>query len=299
MDLGGLVGIGACYWVDEVVLTFACTRCVAGVCVTLKGLAMRIVIDIMIGLMLVAVVAGGLYLYNSRQHRARQAEAVRGALQQLQEQAAYHTAVESAMAGRDVLLVHLHREWFGEHVPTNVLLEGDRPWIDLAPPGDLGEHPPDPVVSSELQAGFWYNPTTGTFRARVAPASSEALTLALYNDINGSALSGFDVIPDTSRQPLAHVLGQTPARQYAAMANKTWSEPVVEQGAPATDLITAKQPRSDTTSTADSTSQVNQVIAPILKKPAQSVVADEPALVAVDADLDVEARPTLQKLSSD
>ncbi|MFK7790477.1 MAG: hypothetical protein AB8C95_13405 [Phycisphaeraceae bacterium] len=225
---------------------------------------MRIVIDIMIGLMLIAVVAGGLYLYNSKAHDEQQTEVVRAALQQLQEQAAYHTTVQSAMAGQDVLLVHLHREWFGEDVPTNVLVEGDRPWIDLAPPGDLGDHPPDPVVSSQTQAGFWYNPTTGTFRARVTPAASEALTLALYNEINGTALPGFDPIPDTTRQPMAHTLGLTPARQYASMANKTWSEKRVDDDLPATDLITVEhfdtsKKVSDTAETAEKPLRINQV----------------------------------------
>lgn len=199
---------------------------------------MRIVIDIMIGLMLVAVVAGGLYLYNSREQGKREVESVRVALQQLQEQTAYHRAVQSAMAGRDVLLVHLHADWFGEDLPANVLLDGERPWIDLAPPGDLGKHPPDPVVYNNEQASFWYNPTTGLFRARVSPASSEALTLALYNEINGTALSAFEQIPDPTRQPLAHVPGKTPVKQYASMANKTWSEVSAEDDTLKTDLLT-------------------------------------------------------------
>ncbi|MEM6258051.1 MAG: hypothetical protein AAGI37_07020 [Planctomycetota bacterium] len=199
---------------------------------------MRIVIDFMIGLMLVAVVAGGLYLYNSREQNRQDVESVRVALQQFQQQAAYHRTVQSAVAGRDVLLVHLHPEWFGDNVPANVLLYGDRPWIDLAPPGDLGEHPPDPVVHGEEQAGFWYNPTTGVFRARVSPASSEALTLSLYNEVNGTALAAFEQIPDPSRQPLAHVLGKTPATQYASMANMTWSELSAPQVSLETDLLT-------------------------------------------------------------
>lgn len=199
---------------------------------------MRIVIDIMIGLMVVSVIAGGVYLYNSRAQEENKVDAVRTALEQLEQQSDYHHTVQSAMAQRDVLLVHIHEQWFGEDVPTNVLLDGDRPWIDLAPPGDLGEHPPDPVASSEQQAGFWYNPTTGVFRARVRPAASEAQTLAMYNEVNGTALLGFEQIPDSSRQPLAHVQGKTPAKQYASMANKTWSEPVTQDPLE-TDLIEA------------------------------------------------------------
>lgn len=197
---------------------------------------MRIVIDIMIGLMVVSVIVGGVYLYASRAQEDNQVQAVKTALAQLEQQAAYHQTVQSAIAQRDVLLVHIHEQWFGEDVPANVLLDSDRPWIDLAPPGDLGEHPPDPVVYGQEQAGFWYNPTTGVFRARVRPASSEAQTLALYNEVNGTALPGFEPIPDTTRQPLAHVPGTTPAKQYASMANKAWAEPVADEPL-ATDLL--------------------------------------------------------------
>ncbi|MBX2852437.1 MAG: hypothetical protein KTR15_11915 [Phycisphaeraceae bacterium] len=260
---------------------------------------MRIVIDIMIVLMLVAVVAGGLYLYNSEAQGEREVASVRVALQQLQEQAAYHTTVQSAMAGRDVLLVHLHEQWFGEDVPTNVLIGGDRPWIDLAPPGDLGEHPPDPVVYNRDQAGFWYNPTTGTFRARVSPATSEAQTLALYNEVNGTALSAFDVIPDTSRKPLAHAIGQTPVKQYATMANKTWSEATVEDDLPETDLIVAEQSEASANEGAvlggevNSGVDLNSVNTPDSQEPADTL----PELVEVD--LLPDSRPTLDRLKND
>lgn len=259
---------------------------------------MRIVIDIMIGLMLVGVVAGGLYLYNNQAEDEREVETVRSALQQLQEQAAYHQTVQSAMADRDVLLVHLHAEWFGEDVPTNVLLSDDRPWIDLAPPGDLGTHPPDPVVYDENQAGFWYNPTTGTFRARVSPATSEAQTLALYNEVNGTALEAFEQIPDPSRQPLAHTPGTTPAKQYASMANKTWSEPVAEETLD-TDLLTEASIAKPIAQNDDTGQQVNQVIDESVHKNN----SDQNAQVSPPFDVEVVSepskRPTLKNHSDD
>lgn len=254
--------------------------------------AMRIVIDIMIGLMVVGVVAGGLYLYNNREQSERDVESVRVALQQLQEQAAYHRTVQSAMADRDVLLVHLHAEWFGEDVPTNLLLTEGRPWIDLAPPGDLGQHPPDPVVYGETQAGFWYNPTTGIFRARVSPATSEAQTLALYNEVNGSALPAFEQIPDPSRQPLAHILGTTPAKQYASMANKTWSEPIEEETLD-TDLLVG-EPSAEPAAQIDAIeAQVNRQAEP--QDPNKNLDQNDQVLPEiVDDPIDgPEKRPTL------
>lgn len=186
---------------------------------------MRIVIDSLIVLMLVGVVIGALVMHNNSQTSERDVEEVRAALNRLNEQAAYHTAVQSAMAGHDTMLVHMHEEWFGEDLPVNVLLGEGHPWIDLAPPGDLSLHPPDPVATESSQAGFWYNPTTGTFRARVTPCANEAETLALYNQINDTALTGFEQMPDPSRKPIAHVLGSAPAQQYASLANQTWAAP--------------------------------------------------------------------------
>jgi len=189
------------------------------------GLTMRIVIDSLIALMLVGVLVGVLVMHHNRQQSERDVAAVCSALDRLQEQAAYHTAVQSAMVGHDTMLVHLHEEWFGQDLPTNVLVGQAHPWIDLAPPGDRGQHPPDPVATEQGQAGFWYNPTTGTFRARVTPCSSEAETLALYNQINGTSLAAFEQMPDPSRRPIAHVLGSVPAQQYASLANQTWAAP--------------------------------------------------------------------------
>lgn len=186
---------------------------------------MRILIDSLIGLMLVAVVVCVVVLNNDRKQGEQDVVQVKDALVQLDKQAEYRTALQSAMAGQDTMLVHLHQEWFGDDVPTNVLLDPNHPWIDLAPPGDLGIHPPDPVATHLGQAGFWYNPTTGIFRARVKPTANEGQTLALYNQINGTSLGSFEQIPDPSRQPIAHTPGSTPTKQYASMANRTWSEP--------------------------------------------------------------------------
>lgn len=186
---------------------------------------MRIVIDSLIVMMLVGVVAGIVVMRSGKKADEQGVAQVQASLDRLSEQAAYHTTVQSAMQGKDTMLVHVHEAWFGETLPTNSLLGDEHPWIDLAPPGDLGMHPPDPVATDLAQAGFWYNPTTGVFRARVTPRSSEAQTLARYNQVNGTSLDAFEQIPDPSRAPIAHVPGTTPAAHYASMANQTWNTP--------------------------------------------------------------------------
>ena len=295
VELVAIVGVD---WVDSSMLRVL-AEAVLGLSFFHCGFAMRIVIDIMIGLMLVAAVAGGLYLYNSRAQGERDIESVRVALQQLQEQATYHRTVQSAIADRDVLLVHVHAQWFGEDVPTNLLVSGDRPWIDLAPPGDLGEHPPDPVVQSERQASFWYNPTTGIFRARVSPASSEAQTLALYNNVNGTDLPGFEQIPDLSRLPLAHTPGTTPAKQYATMANKTWSEVPAKKAPPAIDLIKAEQQPETRAQVTDASATLDGDAGTRLEDQADHVPGETPYTDTETPAQKPESRPTLQNLNSD
>jgi len=48
-------------------------------------------------------------------------------------------------------------------------------------------HPSNKVLSASSAGAFWYNPTNGLVRARVASQGSDAATLAFYNDVNGSA----------------------------------------------------------------------------------------------------------------
>lgn len=189
---------------------------------------MRLTLDILIGLMVTGVLVAVIVMQSERSKNREAIEDVRASLKQLHEKTDYHTALESAMQGQDTLIVHIEESWFGDDLPKNALLDAKHPWIDLAPPGDLGAHPPDPIVTRPDQAAFWYNPTTGVFRARVKPHANEAKTLALYNEVNNTYLSGLEDIPDPSRNPIAHQPGKVPAKQYASMANKIWSKSEVD-----------------------------------------------------------------------
>jgi len=190
----------------------------AGAADGIEDVAMRLVIDMLIVLMVVGMIGGGLYLHQQgKQSKADQAQ-VRDALGELHDKTVYHTNMSDAVAGRRTILVKVMPEWFGEDLPSNVLAGSDRPWIDLAPPGDRGVHPPDPVIHSESQAGFWYNPTLGIFRARVMPQASEGKTLALYNHLNDCELAEIDPAPDLARQPLAYAPGIAPVVSYASPA---------------------------------------------------------------------------------
>jgi hypothetical protein len=129
----------------------------------------------------------------------------------------YHKALEDAEADRPRpdYPRQVRPKWFNQHLPLNVLVGKQHPWIDLAPKRDAAAHPPDPVIAGPDQAGFWYNPSTGVFRARVPRRGSRKKTLALYNAVNRSSLS---TLPGSGapkrangRGPVPLSLGQTVA----------------------------------------------------------------------------------------
>lgn len=163
--------------------------------------AMRLVIDTLIALMVVALVGGVLWTVQSGERAEADVLAVRDSLGQLTEQAKYQGALGHISNSPAGYPVHMMPEWFGETLPVNVLLPSDHPWIDLAPPGDTGFHPPDPVAQDETQAGFWYNPNTGVFRARVPAAPTRQAEQALYQQLNGTAIEIAELAADPERTP--------------------------------------------------------------------------------------------------
>ena len=144
-------------------------------------------------------------------------DGVKAALTRLYERASYYGALEHSMQATGTPFpLAIEPGWFGQRRPVNTLLGGEHPWLDVAPPGDDAAHPPDPVAVRPGQAGFWYNPARGVFRARVSPHLGDAEALALYNELNGTELTELRRDADPARWPLAYVPGETPAASLAA-----------------------------------------------------------------------------------
>ncbi|MEM6551276.1 MAG: hypothetical protein AAF750_04025 [Planctomycetota bacterium] len=179
---------------------------------------MRLVLHSLIAL--AAVFGLGAMLLHNRAQDTRAADVafVQQSLTHLHERTAYHAALKAAAADdpRNALLVAVQPAWFGDQLPVNILLDDLHPWIDLAPPGDRDEHPPDPVIRRGDQAGFWYNPTLGIFRARVPQQATERQTLELYNSLNTAELAALPLIADPLRAPLAYRPGITPGTAHAS-----------------------------------------------------------------------------------
>ncbi|MEM6332475.1 MAG: hypothetical protein AAF823_03950 [Planctomycetota bacterium] len=177
---------------------------------------MRLWIDTLIALLLTATLAVVLgFGSDDRVSRAEVLEtsASAGSIEAMVRYQAVMAEAADAIAGVEpqrlpVLRPIVDPAWFGERKPVNRLDDADRPWIDVAPPGDTGDHPPDPVLKRSTQAGFWFNPTTGAVRARVPMQGTAAATLELYNAVNAVGLSELPVATDISfdRLPMAMAL---------------------------------------------------------------------------------------------
>jgi len=163
---------------------------------------MRRVVDMLIVMLLVAVMAGLVWHYRSEQGDLRDYRAVHDAISKLYEKALIQGSVgeQSTKAGFPLMM---HAKWFGDSLPINVAVPDSQPWIDIAPLGDMADHPPDPVVFNEEQAGFWYNPNRGLFRARVPMQFTDEETLELYNQLNNTALKKLPRDSKPERQPVS------------------------------------------------------------------------------------------------
>lgn len=165
----------------------------------------RLLIDGLIALLLVGVLASAVPYFRERQRWNEQYISVQRALARLYEQATYHGVMqvhEVRGEGELVFPATISPMWFaGEGLPVNVAVPGRQPWLDIAPLGDFSDHPPDPVVTRADQAGIWYNPNRGIFRARVMSQWTEAATVELYNKYNDTTLKKFTAAEDRSRKP--------------------------------------------------------------------------------------------------
>ena len=152
--------------------------------------------------------------HRAAEDRATRIERTRGDLsrirQTVEEQAHLKLAAGDADGWRYRYPQRIPPSWFPEGLPRHHL-EPTRPWMDLAPVGDLAEHPPDPVLFSDDQAGLWFNPNLNLVRARTQLASGPEM-LSTYNRLNGTSLAALPRDADPARTPQALPPGEDPLR---------------------------------------------------------------------------------------
>lgn len=163
---------------------------------------MRFLFNSLIALMLVMILVGVLHNRFKKEQSLRDVQSVRLALKTLHETSRLHAALSDASVTDVGFSTTLSPEWFSPQVPTNVFLPASHSWVDVAPQDDMNSHPPDPIVTAPDQAGFWYNPSLGIFRARVLPQFTDAQTLTLYNRLNNTALKRLANDRISMREPI-------------------------------------------------------------------------------------------------
>lgn len=186
---------------------------------------MRLVIDTLICLMLVAILGAAVWHYNHQQAEIRLQQSVHAARARIQNQVIYRGALEEVQSNASGFPMSINPGWFVEGLPVNPLVPRSQPWLDVAPAHDMNDHPPDPIIRSETQAGFWYNPSRGLVRVRVLPLTTEQATVDMYNQLNGSNLMSLRAAspaemlarqPQVVRQPITAVDDKADDRQTLA-----------------------------------------------------------------------------------
>jgi len=209
---------------------------------------MRLVIDTLIALMLVLVLAGTLLYHRQETEQSVSLQRVQMALGELQARTILHGALGETEVNEWGFPTQVSPLWFEQDIPVNHLVPASHPWIDFAPTGDYSQHPPDPVITRPQQAGFWYNPARGIFRARVLPQLSEGRTLEMYNQINGTRLSELPHDRSEKRRPIPYV-GQPP---------RVPTEQVAERSLPDSGATVMINPRAAAASPVNDTSATAQ-----------------------------------------
>lgn len=203
---------------------------------------MRLVIDTLIALMLVALLAGVIWHHRYQHEQEQVRVTVHRSLAQLHEQVLYRKTLEQVERSDVGFPLTIDAAWFDRELPRNTMAPASHPWMDVAPPGDHGDHPPDPVLTHPAQAGLWYNPNRGIFRARVPEQLSQGATLRLYNELNGTTLSALPQTVDATRRATPHDPPEPASRVVPVRDDTpTWSSP--HRQAPRRD---AEPPRRET-----------------------------------------------------
>jgi len=129
-------------------------------------------------------------------HRASEADerdrvtTTRASVERLRTEIQIRRALETATLNEHSWPERPDPAWFADGVPSNDLLDRNRPWLEVAPASQASlDHPPERVAADESVAAFWYNPYLGVVRARAPERVSDKRSMELYNEINAARVS--------------------------------------------------------------------------------------------------------------
>lgn len=155
---------------------------------------MRLFIDTLVALMLVALLGGFLWLKREHQTQQNHREVARTEVRRFQQQIALQSALASVTNEKTAhdrgYPPTIDPAWFMDNLPDNPLLDDTHPWVEIASAQEKDlTHPLQRVATNSVVAKFWYNPNNGIVRARVPIAISDAAALDMYCYVNDCQLS--------------------------------------------------------------------------------------------------------------
>lgn len=186
-------------------------------------------VAVLLGLAVAGVIAWTLHQRGVQEALADEAA---GEVRRLELEVKYRAATEAVDVNSRGWPKTVSASWFGAQPPTNVLLKGTRPWLEVAGPEDAGLlHPRIRMAVDETLAEFWYNPNQGVVRARVPILVSDEDATRLYNRINGTALASiFEVEPadESAGEPVAGSPATSDDSESAGVLREAEGGPVEE-----------------------------------------------------------------------
>ena len=151
---------------------------------------MRRIIDSLFAFVLVGVLVGVALHYQHKRRFEQDVSVTRAAVRRFQAQIMVQSALEKVPLSQRGYPLTIETRWFGNTLPSNLLLGPAYPWVEIASADQRNmTHPPRRMATDRKLAQFWYNPNNGVVRARVPDSVSDATALRLYNDINDTAVS--------------------------------------------------------------------------------------------------------------
>lgn len=170
---------------------------------------MRIIVNLVA--LLVAVVAAGVFYFNSAQHSMDEelAREARDVVREVEQTLRLQATKPNAPVNIRGYVTTIDPAWF-DAIPRNPLVSPATPWIEIAPreSADLW-HPEVRLAVHPDLAGLWYNPYRGIVRARVPVQVNDERSTQLYNRVNGTRLSSI-LEPEPATHRSASVVPEAP-----------------------------------------------------------------------------------------
>ena len=150
---------------------------------------MRLFMDSMVALMLVAILAGVMWHNRVDAQHTQARDLARAEVRRFQQQIMLQSALAQVERTDRGYPQNVEPDWFQGKLPTNPLLDASYPWLEIAAPDEADyQHPLQRVAGNNSIAKFWYNPHTGVVRARVPSGGSDKASLEMYNFVNDCTL---------------------------------------------------------------------------------------------------------------